>query len=1020
MTYINGINGIVSATNSNSSLSSVAWNMHTGIIVSSAEITPATGTFILDSGASGLDDAYNNLVIQIVSGLGYDRSYLITDYVGGTKTATIYGEIEILPDATSTFIIHTHSGKCGSQTQAQQFKTITLSDIESSEDNFYDNCFIYLSNEHIAHPGQVRRITNYDGTNKIISIDTTLIEHVTSNTLYYIVGESGTAQSGTSTTLTLESSHGHDTTDDHYNGLFIEIYSGTGGGQTREITNYVGSTLVCSVAPWTTAPDATSVYTIYSGWGASEFENSINYTQSTVALVSGSDQHTVIYQQLGLTATNSANRGKYALNSSTTPSSVHTLVNVSNYFKIKLVSMGTSLTGNFQTTFHTAKNKALTSFIEEQINQNNDCELTRSILCGKTDGGRYSNASVSNRGHLKTEISNPLTAFGELTVSQLLPVVQLYFPYYKNNDLITEFVDAGTVVTMNVEGDGSTAQNQSIYLPSADQFTSSGAGNYFYIFDGGATQYYIWYDINGGNSDPSVTGTGVQVSIASTSETSSTVATNTKTALDAIGGTPFTASVFGSIVTITNSANGSVSSILPLTMPTTTTSAVSYIKSESSLQLTNSAGIGTYAVIASQRLHKYRPGQGGLGRFTCVYDTPVSGTQQIAGIGNQVSGFFFGYNPASNPPEFGIMHRQSGLATVKKIEITVASASETLTIVIDGLTVEIVLTSNATTTFIVAQEIVDNKLLFSAGQWTIDAYDNYVYFLSKTATGPRTNNTYSFSSGGSTVGTWSTETEGVSVSNNWIPQSDWNANTMNGYMSNSMYLVPQRGNVYQIQYQWLGYGAIVFSIEDIVTGHFVPVHIIDYANKNTIPSMGQPMMRLLWGVNSATSATSLTMKLTSGALFNEGELSITDNVFSNTQIRTTTTSDEEHLVTYKNNLLFYGKGNNATFTPTYLSFINDGNKGGVIRIYANSDITNPQYTSIDSLKSSTSCDIVSTIANGTLIFAFAISGSSNERISDSTLKNLLLHPQQTFSITVQRSTTTNMEISAVVVWQEDQ
>ncbi|MGG2324633.1 hypothetical protein, partial [Salmonella enterica] len=44
----------------------------------------------------------------------------------------------------------------------------------------------------------------------------------------------------------------------------VTITSGTGAGQTRIITAYVGSTKVATVnATWQTNPDATSVYTIY-------------------------------------------------------------------------------------------------------------------------------------------------------------------------------------------------------------------------------------------------------------------------------------------------------------------------------------------------------------------------------------------------------------------------------------------------------------------------------------------------------------------------------------------------------------------------------------------------------------------------------------------------------------------------------------------------------------------------------------------------------------------------------------
>lgn len=73
----------------------------------------------------------------------------------------------------------------------------------------------------------------------------------------------GTASAGSTTTITLP--EGSSTaaypnpTDDYYNNIYIEIYGGTGAGQKAEITDYVGSTRVCT-ATFSTAPDSTSVY----------------------------------------------------------------------------------------------------------------------------------------------------------------------------------------------------------------------------------------------------------------------------------------------------------------------------------------------------------------------------------------------------------------------------------------------------------------------------------------------------------------------------------------------------------------------------------------------------------------------------------------------------------------------------------------------------------------------------------------------------------------------------------------
>lgn len=73
--------------------------------------------------------------------------------------------------------------------------------------------------------------------------------------------ETGTAQAGAATAITLAS--GENSNNDFYNGLFIEITSGTGNGQVNLITDYVGSTKVCTVqTTWATNPASDSAYRI--------------------------------------------------------------------------------------------------------------------------------------------------------------------------------------------------------------------------------------------------------------------------------------------------------------------------------------------------------------------------------------------------------------------------------------------------------------------------------------------------------------------------------------------------------------------------------------------------------------------------------------------------------------------------------------------------------------------------------------------------------------------------------------
>lgn len=94
--------------------------------------------------------------------------------------------------------------------------------------------------------------------------DEAISGHVTSATFGHAVQmvRHATAQAGAAGTITLDASAS--SVDDRYNGCLVAIISGTGAGQVRLITDYVGSTKVASVTPnFDTAPGATSIFTIY-------------------------------------------------------------------------------------------------------------------------------------------------------------------------------------------------------------------------------------------------------------------------------------------------------------------------------------------------------------------------------------------------------------------------------------------------------------------------------------------------------------------------------------------------------------------------------------------------------------------------------------------------------------------------------------------------------------------------------------------------------------------------------------
>lgn len=72
-----------------------------------------------------------------------------------------------------------------------------------------------------------------------------------------------TAQAGAATTITLDAAAS--ATNDFYKGMYVITTGGTGPGQIRQITGYVGATKVATVAAWGTNPDVTTTFNLVAG-----------------------------------------------------------------------------------------------------------------------------------------------------------------------------------------------------------------------------------------------------------------------------------------------------------------------------------------------------------------------------------------------------------------------------------------------------------------------------------------------------------------------------------------------------------------------------------------------------------------------------------------------------------------------------------------------------------------------------------------------------------------------------------
>ena len=294
-----------------------------------------------------------------------------------------------------------------------------------------------------------------------------------------------------------------------------------------------------------------------------------------------------------------------------------------------------------------------------------------------------------------------------------------------------------------------------------------------------------------------------------------------------------------------------------------------YSSNDGLMTVESSTTSGSFATLRSNRAVRYRPGQGSLCRITAMFPNGFTeGYQQLAGFLNQSDILGVGYNfgdPAIFSPakreEFAILRRQGSKAEVAQFTITgAASGAETVTVTLNSIPY----TANVTTNTAKPNTGAPNYVLTELNTaeiangndysgWIVDYYGNDVFFLYG---GPPTDltGTFSITSTGTLTASYTQLQNGGTPNDNWTYQSDFNIDKLDGTGKSKMVIDPSKLNVFTIDFRWLGAGRIRYSIEDPATGCIFPFHMDYYANRNTVPHISNPSMRIGYGVVNVAPA----------------------------------------------------------------------------------------------------------------------------------------------------------------------
>lgn len=436
---------------------------------------------------------------------------------------------------------------------------------------------------------------------------------------------------------------------------------------------------------------------------------------------------------------------------------------------------------------------------------------------------------------------------------------------------------------------------------------------------------------------------------------------------------------------------------------TATGGSVTAVNSEFLCQTGTS--VGGYGVLWSRRPAVYFPGYGCEARLTARFTTPVANSLQMAGLFSVNDGMFFGFNGTS----FGVMHRYGGRIEIRTLTVTAGSGgAATVTVTLNGTAYTAAITSGTT-----AQNAHEVEVGLNAGAaanlWYIQHIGSTVVFVAKD-TGPKSG-TFSVSvSAGTFAGNIARTQAGVTPTESWTAQADWN-------VDQCQWLDKTKGNIYKLEFAYLGYGPLKFYVFNPTISAFQLCHEIKWTNANTGANMGNPSLRVGWVAASMGSTTNLTVAGASAMIARQGSATRT-NVFGASGVATGVTT-ETQVLTIQVRREFGSRACSAVIVPEILSISTDSTKGAIFRILVNPTVSGTTtHTYVDQSYSVCAYDTAgTTVTGGRLIGVYSVGPSGRATVFLDNLSEVLVAGDE-LVITAQVTSGAAAEMAAALVWDE--
>lgn len=432
---------------------------------------------------------------------------------------------------------------------------------------------------------------------------------------------------------------------------------------------------------------------------------------------------------------------------------------------------------------------------------------------------------------------------------------------------------------------------------------------------------------------------------------------------------------------------------------------------DSNFVVQSGTGATNITSLLTEEQAQYRAGQGLKNRWTALFETSAANSIQASGFINAEDGFVFGYDGT----EFGIARGHGGIAELQELTITTpAAGAENATITINNTPYVVPLTAGT----------VEHNA-WEISEWLRKNVPNFFFSSNKAVVQalfvfPLALGTFAFTSA-TAVAAWAQQTVGTPPLFDWVPMADWSNPP-------SWTIDPTKGNVFEIQIQYLGYGGIRFYVENPNNSNLELVHVYGYANENIVPSVSNPTFRIGWTIQNLGNTTNLTIRGSSAGAFVEGKIIFDERSRTVSETIVNLGATQVNFITIRNRYSINNRVNRISAYPHFLLISAAHNKPVIFHMHIGDEFTGDMlYDYIDEANSAiefcttpdaAAADVPAVSVEGRGVLQVRTRSTQPIQFD---LRNIFksLRQGEALTISVLTDSGTGAEADASLVWVED-